>query len=602
MQGHTDVLGRLNMLPDGAFNCSSVPQPQWANLAAFTIDGTYIRVEIEGDNDATYENNRWTVFLPGGVRVVHNPDHLAHPGEGWLQRIIDRNSNYIDVIESPSDSGYSGHRTTTLVDIFGRQVVIEYLHSADEDWIHSQGTNGAGLVTKVLWKTITVRKTYLWCPTNCTGNAYHTIANSLRVVDKITLPEPVDDLFYEFDYNADATSNPSIGWGEVSKVVLPSGAYSTYDYKADNSTMGIISKEILENSPTQKTLTYLNEYDGSSTPVTDTWTYSGTGSTIETPTFGNYSITAPDGSVSTEYYGGWDGTNNQSPSKYNEGFFKPYKSVSGDGTVVESVYANNIPAEDSLIASANQFVKFQMTSIPDATGSLLKTAIKEFSQDKNGNTTEIREYDFVPYSGTGSVPRDSNGNPTGLPSGLTPLRITKTEFYNPTPDSASTTYTDTDAYQYSSSSVLRALPKSVEVQDGSGTPKSRSEIAYDYTAYSTNTIGGNLIESKAWDSYKGGAARAYSNPLTSTNSISTSVTYNGYGMPLTSTDASGVVSQITYGNVTGPGGLVSDLYPTQTVSADMATGTSTQREAARPRWAAAHRRSAIQPFPPVPTG
>lgn len=566
--------GSLNgIYPDGTFDCTTPPtfSTQPNNLTFFTLDGTYMRVLIEGDNDATAANNRWTVYLPDGSIVIHNPDHIADPEHGHLQEIIDRNGNSIDITENASDSAYSNHRTTVLTDDLGRSVAIEYEHDhtnhPNEDAIHSKGFNGTDLVTMVQWKAITVNRTYEYCASNCLGGHLTTdISQNFRVVDKIYLPEPVNDLFYEFDYNADATSNPSTGWGEISKVTLPSGAYSTYSYLRDNSSNTLAYDKILEDRPVQKTLTYLNEYDGSSSSETQTWTYAGLCDVLKGDP--SCSITAPDGSVSTEYYNGWNGNTNATGSYYNESFYKPYKSVSGTGVVVERVYANNIPADSSVVASANQFVKYEMTSIPNASGTLTKTAIKEFSQDKNGNTTEIKDYDFVPYSGTGSVPRDSNGRPTGLPSGATQVRITKTEYYNDTPDSASTTYTDADSYIYATSSPLRALPKTIEVQDSSGTPVSRSEMTYDYTDYSSsNTIAGNLTQTKAWDSYKGGSSRAYSDPLTSTNSITTSATYNSYGMPLTATDANGNVTQITYGNVAGPSGTVTDLYPTQTVTA-----------------------------------
>jgi hypothetical protein len=85
------------------------------------------------------------------------------------------------------------------------------------------------------------------------------------------------------------------------------------------------------------------------------------------------------------------------------------------------------------------------------------------------------------------------------------------------------------------------------------------------------TTPGNLTETRTWS--KG----VVSNPLTTGpngNSISTFATYNQYGMPLTTTDAKGNVTQITYGPIQGPNGPVTDLYPTQTVAA---YGTSIAR-------------------------
>jgi RHS repeat-associated protein len=573
LKDNTDALGRLAMLPDGAFTCIAPAggRAQSTNLVFYTVDGTFIQVMVEGDNDNDPGNNRWTVYLPDGTRIIHNPNHVANPYTGFLQRIIDRNGNFIDFIESSSDANYSNHRTTSIKDQLDRKIVIEYDAATNQDWIHSKGYNNTSLVTKVLWKTITVRKTFEWCVGNCTPFPHKTTATNLRMVDKVYLPAPVGNLtqfgglYYTFDYNADATSNPSTGWGEVNKVTLPSGAYSTYTYVGDTSTSSWRAMDIIENRPTQKTLNYLKEYDGSSSWATDTWTYSSCGSL----TVKACSVTAPDGTVSTEYYGGWNGADYPTVSKHNEGFQKPFKSISGDGSVVERVYANNLPSDDYALASANQFVKYEMTSITNAGGTLSKTAVKEYAYDKNGNVTLIKEYDYFPYSGTDSVQRDGNGRPNAMPSNASSYlkRITVTDYYNDVPDSASTNYTDTDSYHLSGNPWLLRLVKSSEIRDSSNTPKTRTEISYDYTNYSgSNAVAGNATTFKTWDSYKGGSTQAHSNPLGSGNSVSTSTTYDSYGNPTSATDARGTVTQLTYGNVSTPGGNVTGLYPTQTVS------------------------------------
>ncbi|HEX8195913.1 MAG TPA: RHS repeat-associated core domain-containing protein [Pyrinomonadaceae bacterium] len=565
--GNTNHVGALNFGLDGTPNCGNptVVQTQSGALSLFTLDGTRLRVEMDGDGDGIAANNRWTLYLPDGTRVIHNPDHVANPETGLLQRIIDRNNNTIDFIESSSDSAFGNRTTTTIKDALNRKVVIEKDRATNQDWIHSTGFNGAALVTKVQWKTITVRRTYRRVPggNNCTGcSYYHTLSTNFRVVDKVYLPAQAgapntDDLFYTFDYNADAVSNPSAGWGEVSGVTLPSGAYSTYSYTENGSSSSIVAYDILQNRPAQKTLNYLKENDGASQLATDTWTYSKSG--------GTYTTVAPDGGTSSEIYDLWGSSGGG--NKYVDGATKPVKSIAADGSIIERVYANNIPADSSVIGAANQFVKYEITSITNSAGTLSKTAIKEYSQDKNGNMTQVKEYDFVPYSGTGSVPRDSNGRPTGLPSGITPARISVTNYYNDVPDSASTTYTDTDSYHLSGNPRLLRLVKSTEVQDGSSTPKARTEITYDYTNYSaSNTVAGNPTATKTWDSYKGGTTQAHSNPLTTSNSISTSTAYDSYGNPTSTTDARGTVTQLTYGNVSTPGGNVTGLYPTQTVS------------------------------------
>ena len=86
------------------------------------------------------------------------------------------------------------------------------------------------------------------------------------------------------------------------------------------------------------------------------------------------------------------------------------------------------------------------------------------------------------------------------------------------------------------------------------TTLTRAEFFYDNPSTT-----GNLTQQKNWDSTKG----AYSNPLTGSNSISTSTQYDQYGNPTLTTDARGVQIRIVYGSVGG----FTDLYPTQVQTA-----------------------------------
>ena len=109
------------------------------------------------------------------------------------------------------------------------------------------------------------------------------------------------------------------------------------------------------------------------------------------------------------------------------------------------------------------------------------------------------------------------------------------------------------------------------MRDGSGQIFSRSEFYYDGGLAAPTK--GNLTETRVWDSTKG----AFSNPLLTSNSILTSSEYDTFGNVTKSTDANGNVTLITYGDVDGPNGLISGLYPTQTVAAH---GTAVARTSA----------------------
>jgi RHS repeat-associated protein len=557
--------GLMNIYPDGNRVCSahSSPQPITGNVTFFTTDGSYLRLDVIHDSDTNWENNTWILYSPDGTRVIYNQrDGLGNVIAA--QRIIDRNDNYVDVIENTTDSSYSNHRTTYLKDQLGRKVVIEYEADENEtegwteDSIHSEGFNGADISTKVRWKYITINKSYQTADVDGYRNSAFNVP--LRIVEKVFLPSQVSgNLFYEFGYNVDTTSATDVGWGEVNKVILPSEAYASYSYSTDNvSGSGVLPEVIADTRAVQKQLHYDSEYDGATTAVTDTWSYALSGSTV--------TVTAPDGGTTVEDYSA--ASIFTPPALPDSGSGEASKITGSDGTVIEKIHKSNLPTAvfqnnvEFNLRSANRYVKYEFVSPKDASGNYTKTAIKEYSRDKNGNVTEVKEYDYVAYS---TIPRNSLGKPSGLPSGATPARITKTEYYNDTPDASSTTYTDAESYHLATSPRVRNAVKSAEVQNGSGTPKSRSEMFYDNASTT-----GNLTETKAWDSYKNNSTQAYSNPLVSTNSISTSITYNSYGSPTLITDAKGNQTQITYGTINGYSGL----YPTQTISA---YGTSIAR-------------------------
>ncbi|MGB2750838.1 MAG: RHS repeat-associated core domain-containing protein [Pyrinomonadaceae bacterium] len=522
----------------------------------FTMDGTYLKIRVTATGGYEVMGMTWTMSMPDGTQIINKP-----AGTSVAQRTIDRNGNKIDITENATDSNYSNLKTTYIEDEMGRKIVIlyEYDHTShpNEDKVYFDGFGGEDMFTLVKWRTVTVKKVLKTCQGTCTpfGSYLQNIDQDFKMVERVYLPAPVSaptqfgSLFYEFDYNDDIVPSSSpqatVGWGEVSKVTLPSDAYADYEYTTDNQTGASVKAHWLTNNrPTQKELHYDETYDGSTASKTDTWTYGG-GTTS--------TITGPDGGVTTQYFGTVQGFNPGTGDVL-------LKTVRPDGSITDSYFvANNPVAAGTYDGVANNFVKYEYNTIADSSGSPSQTAIKEYSRDKNGNVTEVKEYDFVAYS---SVPKDGNGFVTGLPSGISSSlkRVTQTEYYNPVPDSASTTYSDADSYHLSSSSRLRSLPKATEVLNASSTPQSRSEITYDYTDYSgSNTKGGNPTATRVWDSTKG----SYSNPLTSGNWITTLATYDSYGNPTVTTDARGVETTTTYGSVGGYTGL----YPTQVETA-----------------------------------
>ena len=516
----------------------------------YSADGSYLRLDIAyaPPDGSGLRLRYWTLSFPDGGRVTSDP---SLSGNG-TQRIYDRNNNYTEI----QNITYNSNPATKIADALGRSIIIEA--SAEGDNVYVKGANNVELKTTIKWKQIRVHKTYGTGEYSENGFPLFTYSPGYGffVVDKIILPEQSGGLSYTFDYNASTTS-PSIGWGEVSSVLLPTGARVNYTYRMDGLN-NLSSLAVLKNHVITKALIYDDEHDGTVTPKTDTWHYVfGDGSIPSFQYLRSSAVTAPDGGVTTQGF-------------YNGEFIGSERPLSGmvfytgnpDGTVIERLWKNNGVYEPSFqtAIAPNPYVKTEFTSIRDASLNLSKTAIKDFNYDKNGNVTQIKEYDWVSYS---SVPRDANGRPTGIPAAAALKRIVSNDYYSPTPDADISTF-DADAYSQPSSPRLRVSTKSKQISDLSQ-QFARSEFFYD-----APTTTGNLTEQRDWDSTKG----AYSSPLTTSNSISVSHLYDVYGNRTISTDARGVQSKLIYGTVGG----VTDLYATEII---LALTTTVQRKSSQ---------------------
>ncbi|MGE0102696.1 MAG: RHS repeat-associated core domain-containing protein [Blastocatellales bacterium] len=471
-----------------------------SGMTYYSTDGSYLRLFIAHDGDGVPWNNAWTLYYPDGSRVTDG---------NAPQRIYDSNNNYIEIQNITLPNGNPANK---VIDQLGRFFTIEYGQGAGlwYDYISVTGANSQTLQWTVKWKTNWVYKDYIATLDLVPDppGTHKQLFTSIAVIDEITMPAQTGSLKYNFLYNGSSTqpsgSNYTYGWGEISQMTLPSGARTDYQYLSSGAN-GIFWSDALDNHATRKDLTYELEYDCgqscSPNPVTETWLYS------MVPNQSGQ-ITSPDGGVSRDYF---DGT---APPNWSSGL--AVKSERPDGSIVERIWQQNRPFSSQ---APNPYVKTEFTSIRDISGSLVKTAIRDFKYDKNGNTTQVSEYDWVAY---GSVPRDGNGRPTGLPGGLTPKRVTVNTFYNPTPDAADTTTDDPDVYHKSTSPQLRNTTESSEVRSdiALNTVLSRAEFFYDN--FSTT---GNLITQKSWDSTKGAVSR----PLSAGNSISTTHHYVSYG-------------------------------------------------------------------------
>lgn len=500
--------------------CNGPPTLQTSGgMTYYSTDGSYTRLVVSHvpGSQHTGELNAWTMSMPDGSRVTGG-------GAGPV-RLYDRNGNYIE----------------GTTDIFQRSIAIQYEAGQDEDHVTMRGVGDTELKWIVKWKNITVSKNYTTTGANSgrgRGGTSSQMVNQLfRVVDKITLPSAAGSLFYEFDYNSEPGG--ANGWGEISKITMPSGATAEYEY---TTPLPIDTGRVLRNYVSKKTLKWDLQYDGIVPPLreSEVTTYN------VTPT--STTITNPDGSTTSESFGDTTFPNSASGIVF--------KTVNSSGNKVERTWAFNPPTGANPNANINAYVKTQYTTVADVNGNPSKTAIRDITLDPNGNQTQVLEYDWVDH---GSINRDGNGLPTSIPAAAVLKRKTVSTFNN------SATGNPNSAYWMASAPNVRNALASAEVQDAGGTPASRTEFTYDNAATTAN-----VTETKSWDSWKDGVSRPLNSPhpvtgskLDSLNSISTSVTYNSFGMPMTRTDANGVINTFTYGYINGH----SNLYATQTVIA-----------------------------------
>lgn len=501
-----------------------------APMVYFSTDGSSMRLVVQHDSDTNWQNNPWTLYTPDGGRVTYNePNTLG-------QRIYDRNGHFIEIRRFLDSNNYP---ITWIIDQLGRYIEIGPGPGAGQNSVKYKGYNGQWVTWTMTWSYLTPG--YFWRYYS-TGGSTQVPLPGQSVVTQITPPTQTGLSPYTFTYTNDSVNYNGIG--EIRTMTLPSGAQTTYSYNITGYSPS--GYEASRNRVNRKDLTYNQEYDGSSTPTTDTWLYgfSSSGYTEQ------YTVTNPDGGIVRQW------ANNDFTNNYEN--FLVYKTEHANGDLTEQTWSpNSLPAADTgnYLLQLNPYVKTEYKSIKDAAGTLSKTAITDYSYDKNGNLLQVTEYDWVAYS---SVPRGGNGKPTGIPAGATIKRVTVNAYHSTTPNATDTTTNSSNAYQKTSApNLLRAIASS-EVKDSvGGAANARTEYTYD-----SATATGNITVQKSWDSAKG----SITNPA---NYISITNSYTTWSDGTTgrldqTTDANGNVTKFYYADLNGTG---TEIYPTQHITA-----------------------------------
>ena len=519
------------------------PAPGTSKVSYYSIDGTFLRLEFDAarddDGDGTLDAstlwplNAWTLYFPDGRRIKgrgYSGTQLFDSNSDEAKITIQRN---LDGFDNPAD---------VITDAVGRRIVVEKDRANGKHYIYQSGAGGAELKWTVDRGSTTASRDY------ATGVGDDKLCVAVPVVDQITLPRQLGALTFRFEYNGIAnpaspcqTLADSKGLGEISKATAPWGARASYSYLQDieTGTSGRLAGTgyAVDNHITGKDFAY--DVAGQANAVTESWSY------------GIGSVTAPDGGRTVETYS-------------NEGRLEKVERRAGTRVVerVEKVWkVNTPPGLDSISARrANPYVKTEFTTL---VGTSSKTAITDFTYDKNGNLLQADEYDWVAST---SVPR-AQGKPTGtIPAAAARKRRTVHTYHKATPAASDTTTQDPDAYYKATSPRLKSARASTEIRDGSGVRRSRRQFTYDDPGTK-----GNLTRERIGKSNASGVVPA---TLTSANSITLSHTYDTRSNRLTSTGGRGAVTRWTYGPIRGGSVSHPDLYPTREV---VASGTGVAR-------------------------
>src|SRR5262245_8123026 len=524
---------------------SQTPATSLTPMRYYSFDGSYLYAVINPPGSAV----QWTVYMKDGTRVTQD-------GSG-IQRIYDTNGNSIKIYGTVDDGGVN---VTHYVDeLTGREIKVSRAPGSNVTQVQYQTAGGTWMTIDVNWGTTTVfGLAYNVGDRACVDFSFLHQA-TFPVVRSIILPQTEPGLpgrQFTFSYNSDTTdsvnfqfrpgcgqspvtvTSSSHGWGELSRMITPSGAQVDYSHSLDgnpNLTFGVHAAERIPRAGvTQKKITH----DGG---TIETWTYT-SGET-------GGSVTAPDGSSTIEYCFPFDPAKARlfAGSEGKGGLV--YRSDRSGKIRVERQWAFLIfdgasAASPEGLVGFNTVVDTEYTSLMEG-GNPVKMSAKKFQYDFNGNVTQIIEYDWFDPS---LVTRDGNGVPTAVPASATVLRTTTTSFHNPAPASSSPNV-------YAKRSIATATPLILSAPQQAITGPSQTQFSYDNQGYGAAPTIGNLTKVSNWDDQAG-------------SWHDTTYGYDSYGNRITITDPNNNVTNIAFDPAT-------HAQPTQ-VTVNPLNGTGAQ--------------------------
>ncbi|MBZ5555630.1 MAG: hypothetical protein LAO21_23230 [Acidobacteriia bacterium] len=522
----------------GYFN--SWPDTTHQSMSYYSVDGSRLWAVINPSASPV----SWTVYFPDGMTVQDGVDG---------QRIRDTNGNSLKIYSASTyDPDHPENPPTITTHYVDEGTGREMLYVFDPNGNEGQGIGhieyqavGANPIsidlnfgtTSVQWLTYSIADERDAYP--CNGERALVFAE-IPVLRSIVLPATEDEevvprRHFTFSYNSDNVEqrtllqNPicgpqfptdpvpvSTGWGALSHMELPSGAAVDYVYNLE--LFHFANVEAMD-PPQEHIMSKTVTHDGAS----DVWSYD------ISP--GVSSVVNPGGSTIDEWSyehdlgsflvnggeGGYDGLvyrENQSGKKVIERHW------------IQLIFSGASRNSPGGIVNFNPVVDAEYTTLVEG-GVPVKMSAKTYQFDYNGNVTQETEYDWFD---PGSVSRDAQGVPTGVPAGATVLRVTNSSYYNQASGSSS-------ANVYAKRSIGTATPLILNALKETTVGASDTQLSYDGQSYGIAPTKGNLTKESRWDNI---------NNRWST----TQHTYDNYGNRTSTTDPNGHLTYFYFDDAT----------------------------------------------------
>jgi RHS repeat-associated protein len=551
---YSKTVARIHViLPDGSrheLRREDTVLPAGSNTSTgtfYSVDGSRLR----------YESSSRTLFMPDGSRLIYSYNASSQPDYVYY---IDRNGN---------QNTYS-YATNQWTDTMGRAFNLPPLStSAVTDYYYSvPGVGGTSLTYTFCWRSLSSVLTNMSQPLRYVGDRtssypYGMSSNPAlftspdddkRVISNSTAFNPVvlyqivlpNNQTYTFTYNV---------WGEIDKIVYPTGAYESFSYATVQSLSGQVDDQLY--SQTNRGVTSRSVSPSGQGGDNQNWTYGTALDTSAIPYKLTRAITNPDGSYQQIWYHTGRGQaikfgfeDERAGKAFDERVYTANPASGGvmlRRTLTEWTFDYTTP-QTNVVAYRNARPQKKIGILLDTGGNALASTTT-YQYDGDQNVISTSQYDYVSIaSSTGQT-----GASSSIPAGTLARTSETTYLVN---DGAIDAGTKT-AYR---NRQLIGLPTSSRIKNSSGTIVAQSFTSYDEAAYPLVSIGGVTGWTDPSTTVRGNVTTSGNWLDTAGAYLQTHTQYDQCGNLVNAWDAKGNLSQTQYSSA------YAYAYPTTSIS------------------------------------